>query len=52
MAKYKRLDGGISFVKELPMTPSGKVIRSKVKDMAQQFYENNKYQNKPNMNKL
>lgn len=39
MASYKRLDGGIYFVNELPMTPSGKVIRPKVKEIAQQFFE-------------
>lgn len=52
MASYKRLDGGVYFVNEFPMTPSGKVIRSKVKEMAQKFYESKKNENKQNVNKL
>lgn len=52
MAAYKRLEGGIYFVNELPMTASGKVIRSKCKEMAQKFYQINKNGNKPNINKL
>lgn len=48
MATYKCLDGGIYFVDELPMTASGKVIRSKVKEMAQQFYQTKKNGNKSN----
>lgn len=39
LAKYKWLDGGIYFVDAFPMTPSDKVIRSKVKEMAQQLFE-------------
>lgn len=39
LASYKRLDGGVYFVDELPMTPSGKIYRQKVKELAQQFYE-------------
>lgn len=39
-ADYKRLRGGVYFVDDFPMTPSGKVIRRKVKDMVTQLYEN------------
>lgn len=39
LASYKRLDGGVYFVDELPVTASGKVIQSKVKPMAQSFYQ-------------
>ena len=52
MAAFKRLDGGIYFVNELPMTASGKIIRSKVKEMAQQFYQANKDESKQNINNL
>lgn len=52
MAAYKRLDGGIYFIDEFPMTASGKIIRSKVKEMAQQLYEANKAGNKQSINKL
>lgn len=38
MATYKHLDGGVYFVSELPMTPSGKILQMKVKQMAQSFY--------------
>lgn len=39
LAKYKWLDGGVYFVDQFPMTPSGKVIRSKVREMAQSCFE-------------
>ncbi|XP_055297527.1 uncharacterized protein LOC129566039 [Sitodiplosis mosellana] len=39
MVSYKRLDGGVYFVDEFPLTPSGKIIRSKVKELAQKFYQ-------------
>lgn len=38
-SNYKRLDGGVYFVDDLPMTPSGKVVRSKVKEIAQNGYQ-------------
>lgn len=40
LAEYKRLDGGIYFVEALPMTPSDKIMKSKVKPIAQKLYEN------------
>ncbi|XP_031628671.1 4-coumarate--CoA ligase-like 7 [Contarinia nasturtii] len=42
LPSYKHLDGGVYFVDELPMTPSGKVIRYKVQKMAQKFYQQRK----------
>ncbi|XP_055297897.1 uncharacterized protein LOC129566201 [Sitodiplosis mosellana] len=46
LASYKRLDGGVYFVDELPMTPSGKTIRSKAKEIAQNFYQQRKLSQK------
>lgn len=40
LPETKQLYGGIYFVDCLPMTPSGKVLRRKAKDMAIQLYEN------------
>lgn len=37
---YKRLRGGVYFVSELPLTPSGKVMRRKVKEIAIEMHEN------------
>lgn len=34
MSDTKQLRGGIYFVDHLPVTPSGKVLRRKVKDIA------------------
>lgn len=39
-ADYKRLRGGVYFVDEFPLTPSGKVMRRKVKEIAIEMYEN------------
>lgn len=39
MVSYKHLDGGIYFVDEYPMTPSGKIIRSKVEEIAQKMFQ-------------
>ncbi|XP_031637198.1 luciferin 4-monooxygenase-like [Contarinia nasturtii] len=39
LANYKHLEGGVYFVDELPVTPSGKIIRPKIKDIAQNLYE-------------
>lgn len=39
-ADYKRLRGGVYFLKSFPMTPSGKVLRRRVKDIVAQLYEN------------
>lgn len=36
---FKNLRGGVYFVDELPLTPSGKVQKRKVKDLAIQFYK-------------
>lgn len=37
---FKQLRGGVYFVDSLPMTPSGKVLRRKVKDFATELYKN------------
>lgn len=47
-ASYKRLEGGVYFVDALPMTPSSKVVRAKVKEIAQNLYE----MEKQNLEKL
>lgn len=39
-ADYKRLRGGVYFVDSLPLTPSGKVRRQKVKEMLIELYQN------------
>lgn len=39
-ADYKRLRGGVYFVDELPLTPSGKIIRRRVREIAIEMYEN------------
>lgn len=36
---FKNLRGGVYFVDELPLTPSGKVQKRKVKDLAIQFFK-------------
>lgn len=46
LAKFKHLDGGVYFVDEFPMTPSGKIIRQKVKDIAQNLYQQRKLNRK------
>lgn len=37
---YKKLRGGVYFVDEIPLTPSGKFLRRKAKDIAIQLYNN------------
>lgn len=39
-ADYKRLRGGVYFLESFPMTPSGKVLRRRIKDIVTQLYEN------------
>lgn len=39
LSDAKQLRGGIYFVDELPLTPSGKVLRRKVQEIAKIFYE-------------
>lgn len=39
VADHKKLRGGVYFVNELPLTPSGKIIRAKVKKMAIELYD-------------
>lgn len=36
---FMKLRGGVYFIEQMPMTPSGKIIRDKVKDIALNFYE-------------
>lgn len=38
MSDYKQLRGGVYFVDRFPMTPSGKIIRRKVREMAIEMY--------------
>lgn len=38
---FKRLHGGVYFIAELPMTPSGKVKKRIVKQMAMKMYKSN-----------
>lgn len=40
MSDYKKLRGGVYFVKKLPMTPSGKIQKNKVKELAIELYSN------------
>jgi 4-coumarate--CoA ligase len=35
----KRLRGGVHFIESLPMTPSGKILRRKVKEIAKEMYD-------------
>lgn len=39
LPSYKWLRGGVYFTDSLPMTPSGKVIRRKVEEMAREMYK-------------
>lgn len=39
VADHKKLRGGVYFVNELPLTPSGKIIRRKVKEAAIKLYK-------------
>lgn len=41
LTDMKTLCGGIYFVKELPMTPSGKIQRRLVKELANELYRKN-----------
>uniref|UniRef100_A0A336K7L6 CSON003269 protein n=1 Tax=Culicoides sonorensis TaxID=179676 RepID=A0A336K7L6_CULSO len=43
---YKTLRGGCYFVDALPMTPSGKIQRNKVKTMAKELYQKKVLENK------
>lgn len=45
MVDYKRLRGGVYFVDEIPLTPSGKVIKAKVKQIAIGLYNESKSKN-------
>lgn len=38
LSDHKRLRGGVYFVDKLPMTPSGKIVKRIVKEMAIKFY--------------
>lgn len=40
MTDAKQLRGGVYFVDSLPVTPSGKVLRRKVKEIAVEYYRN------------
>uniref|UniRef100_A0A453Z3S0 AMP-dependent synthetase/ligase domain-containing protein n=1 Tax=Anopheles quadriannulatus TaxID=34691 RepID=A0A453Z3S0_ANOQN len=46
VSDFKRLRGGVFFVDELPMTPSGKVVRRRCKEMAIALYEEREQQRK------
>lgn len=39
LSDAKQLRGGIYFVDELPVTPSGKVLRRKVQDIAKKWHK-------------
>lgn len=39
-ADYKRLRGGVYFLDSFPMTPSGKILRRRIKDIVTQLYKN------------
>ena len=34
VAYYKQLEGGVFFIEEIPKSPSGKILRRKLKEMA------------------
>lgn len=40
----KRIRGGVFFIDEIPLTSSGKVLRRKVKEMAENIYNNYSYE--------
>ncbi|GAB0092212.1 4-coumarate--CoA ligase 1 [Sergentomyia squamirostris] len=42
LSETKHLCGGVYFVDQLPLTPSGKIIKSKVKETAIELYESRK----------
>lgn len=46
LADYKKLRGGIYFVDDFPLTPSGKIVRRLIRDMAVGLYE--KFMLEPN----
>ena len=33
VAPYKKLEGGVKFIDEIPKAPSGKILRRKLKDL-------------------
>lgn len=40
---YKQLHGGVSFVKNMPTTPTGKIIRRLVAEFAEEEYQKKKH---------
>lgn len=40
LGNYKQLRGGVYFAKELPMTPSGKILRRSCRDILVEMYNN------------
>lgn len=46
-ASYKRLQGGVYFVDELPLSSTGKIARREVKQMAIEFYKQRNQWKKP-----
>ena len=41
LTDYKRLRGGIFFLDEIPMTPSGKVRRKQARELAEKLLHSN-----------
>ena len=37
LGKYKTLWGGVKFIEKMPLTPSGKIARKELSDMAKTF---------------
>ena len=33
LAKYKRLEGGVVFLKQIPKSPAGKILRRELKEL-------------------
>lgn len=44
MSEFKQLNGGVYFVEYIPTTPSGKMIRTRVKDVVVKLHRKRKCQ--------
>jgi 4-coumarate--CoA ligase len=42
LAKYKQLRGGVVFIEAIPKSPSGKILRKELREMAKKEFQTSK----------